>query len=285
MSHAPEPGWNEDVANLHARDGHLTMLTMDRFERGELETRLHEAAMDHLDRCELCSSRFDEMHREAVQLLPPCAARSRSSWRWAAATAGLATAAALVLVILPEPQQASLIPAAEPTMTASSYTTSTSAAHESGALPSLDLRIFAGEHARQMLTSGDAVGMDEVLRLEVRVDEHGWLAIVVDSIEGPDAHPDYGAGDTGGLEHESSARMLLEPRAVAPADSPVRITHDVAAEDYVTEERIVAIFCPDPFVVDPSDAIDFDLAELSGLPEGCASQSIRYAPFGRIASS
>jgi hypothetical protein len=268
-------------ADLHARDGHLTMLTMDRFERGELELTLHEAVVEHLDGCGLCADRFDASFRDARRLVPPAGssvASARASSRWMAATAGLLMAAGLVLVVWPKPQQASLRPASEPTLSASAYTTST--AQEHGPTASIDLRVLAGE---QPLSGGDAVAMDELLHVEVSADDHGWVALIVDTAERTEANPDEGADDTGGLAPETNARMLFEPREIRPGAPPFRIAHDVSFDGFVTEERIVAIWCPDPFIVDPADLAHG--AELAGLPEGCTSRSIHYVPWGRIAAS
>jgi hypothetical protein len=281
MSHDSTP---EDVANLHARDGHLTMLTMDRFEHGELDMTLHDAVVHHLDRCRLCANRFDASHRHAVDLVPPVRAVSAGSSRPMAVAAGLLMAAGLIAVVWPKPQQASLRPASESTLTASTYTTS--AAQEQGSFTSIDLRLFTGELAREPLASGDAVSTDNPLHVQIGVDDHGWLAIVVESVQRSDTHPDEGAEDTGGVAPDSTARMLLEPREVRPDEPPMRIMHDLSVDGFNTEERIVAILCPAPFILDPLDAAaGFDVAELSGLPEGCTSQSIHYLPWGRIASS
>jgi hypothetical protein len=281
MSHDSFP---EDVANLHARDGHLTMLTMDRFEHGELEMALHDAVVHHLDGCRLCASRFDASHRHAVDFVPPVRAVPAGSSRPMAAAAALLMAAGLIVVVWPKPQQASLRPASESTLTASTYTTS--AAHEQGSFTSIDLRLFTGEPARAPLASGDAVSTDEPLHVQVGVHDHGWLAIVVDSVQRTDTHPDEGAEDTGGVASDSVARMILEPREVRPGEPPVRIMHDLSVDGFNAEERVVAILCPAPFILDPSDATaGFDVAELSGLPEGCTSQAIHYLPWGRIASS
>jgi hypothetical protein len=276
------------VANLHARDGHLTMLTMDRFEHGELEMAQHEVVVEHLDGCGLCADRFDARHRDLPPIAPPrppLEARAPSSLHWSVGAAGLLMAAGLILVVWPKPQQASLLPAAEPTLSTSPYTTS--AAQEYGAAASIDLRLYAGEHDELPLASGDALRTDEPLRIEVRSQSHGWVAILLDTVERADAHPDEGADDTGGMEPASSMHVLAPPRAIERG-ATLRVRHDVDAGGRTVEERIVAVLCPEPFDVDLAELADgaggVDAAELL-LPDGCTLRAVHYVPWGRFASS
>ena len=274
----------ERAADLHARDGHLTPLTMDRFECGELETALHEVVVEHLDTCTLCADRFHTMQRDRARIEPPglrtAEAHGSSSAHWLAAAAGLAMAAGLLLFVWPHPEQASLLPVAEPTLSASPYTTS--AATEHGSTPHFELRLLVGE-AGHPLASGDAVPTDEPLQVEVRLSTSGWLALLVDS-DRTGATPDEGADDTGGFAPDSSATVLLEPRAVDPSDSPLRVVHELDAEGAV-QHRVIAIVCLEPFSIDPLDVAGFDAIELVGLPEGCSTQAVHYLPWGGFASS
>jgi hypothetical protein len=204
--------------------------------------------------------------------------------RLLAAGAALATAAALVLVVWPTPQQAMFYRSPEPAMSASPYTTS--AAQEYGPSSSIDLRLFAGPHSRHRVVNGDAVGLDEILRVEARADTSGWLAVIVDSVERADPDPDEGADDTGGAVPEAIARVLQPATAVHPGDRPLRAVYDVSVDGLTTDERVIAVLCPEPFVLEPAELADgFEASELPSLPQGCTSREIRYVPWGRFASS
>jgi hypothetical protein len=262
------------------------MLTLDRFEQGELDTPQHDAVTEHVDACSLCAERFEQMRRPGPALRPPGTAERPApiSLRFLAAGAAMATAAALILVIWPTPQHASLRPGPEPAMSASPYTTS--AAHEYGPASSIDLRLFSGSRSGDRIVNGDAVGLDEVLRVEARADGTGYLAIVVDSIERADADPDEGADDTGGVMPETFARVLQPATAVRPGDRPLSAVYDVSVDGLTTDERVIAVFCTEPFSLDPRELADgFEASELPSLPEDCTSREIRYVPWGRVASS
>ena len=45
---------DEGIANLFSREGHLTELSLDRFQLGELDAPRKDAVQTHLGQCESC---------------------------------------------------------------------------------------------------------------------------------------------------------------------------------------------------------------------------------------
>ena len=99
-------------AGLFARDGHLTMLTLDRFEVGELSTSMCETVIDHVEACESCANRVASMRSDAISFPVPAPhptepdKQQTQKWLGTLGIAGtVAAAAALLMMALPEPQQ------------------------------------------------------------------------------------------------------------------------------------------------------------------------------------
>jgi len=119
---------NHDVRDLFARDGHLTMLSIDRYDTGELDVDARHGLETHVEGCARCRARLQAVTAHEPVLLPrEVAGCSTGSATIAvlAAAAGFALAASAVLglgsALWPSPQ-AARESTAEPAHTASSYT-------------------------------------------------------------------------------------------------------------------------------------------------------------------
>lgn len=119
---------NENHRELFARDGHLTMLSIDRYDVGELASGDRHAMEMHVEGCATCRDRLAAvMHPTIVLHPPPAAGRSAGSVTigYLAASAGVAAAASVLLgllsVLWPDPQTARPIPG-EPLHVSGSYT-------------------------------------------------------------------------------------------------------------------------------------------------------------------
>src|SRR5690606_7627843 len=113
-----------DAGEVFTRQGHLTMLALDRFECGELSTAAVDCIVTHLGECTACAERLALVH-ETPPLRPPASPRTSSGSRWASAVlaTGLAVAATVALAVWLQPQQASRAPLNDGLHNASAYTT------------------------------------------------------------------------------------------------------------------------------------------------------------------
>lgn len=271
-------------AELFARDGHLTMLTLDRFEVGELSTPMCETVIDHVESCETCAHRLASMRADAVSLEPPAAVRaaaqgSEGSWLGGLAIAGTVAAAAAVLVlVLPEAQQAERASSEDTTLTASSYTTTT--AEPEGAMsfdPALDFSIAlsaSGERVRR----GDRVSWDTPLTLRVSPHDAGYVA-VVSAVEF-DADDGYSDTDGGGYDYEVAVLMPVTRLEARSGPHALSLEHARRFTPDVADEQLMAIYCEESFQLD--DPFD---PSLPGLREDCTSVELDLARYGEAADS
>lgn len=221
---------NEDPRDLFSRHGHLTGLTIDRYDAGELGPGLGARVQEHLEGCARCRAQLFEVQRHVVTLAPPVFARpsAGSVTVWGlAASGGLGLAAALVLSLMaapwPGPQRVEPRPAGAAAPLASAYTTS--------ALPESDVYEEMGV---QLEVQGRW--------LEARPEGDGFLAIVVAS--GVDVY----AMDTDGEGSDQVLEVLWGPTAVEP-DAELRVRPSTGSH------RVVALMCARPFEVEAGDPV------------------------------
>jgi hypothetical protein len=88
----------EDHRDLFTRDEHVTMLTLERYQLGELRDDEATALHDHAQSCDSCSAALTSVMD--VISLPVARLRRKSTWRVAAAAAVLVAAAAVAALYI-----------------------------------------------------------------------------------------------------------------------------------------------------------------------------------------
>lgn len=267
-----------DVRDLYARDGHLTMLTFDRFEAGELGTAQCESVITHLRDCAVCSNRLEAMGEDAVPLTAPVASpRVRHVVFGAAAlSVGMAAAASLLLAVWPKPWEASRIPASGHTLSASPYTTTEPDFDNFGpaAADTPELRMRADG---RRLESGERVAWEAAVEVEVEASSSGFAAVV---IARSDREAEGLAEDgTGGLAPEVDVAVLRGPSALKPGER-LRFSYGRAEAEPsfgAIEERVFVVWCRQRFTI---EEIGLDPEYPIGI-EGC---SMRETTIERTAS-
>ena len=206
-----------EIRDLFARDGHLTMLSLDRYDAGELDAGSRRGIESHVEGCSHCRARLLGVASREPVLLPRVATgRSTGSATISvlATSTGVALAASAVLglgsALWPSPR-AARESAVESTHSASSYT---SVAQEYSEPTDVDVEVETRAGALVATPQGDA-----------------WLAVVVVQV---DDAPTIGA-----VLH--SARATADPITVA-------VPRRSAAE------QVLVVACPGPFAVEPGDA-------------------------------
>lgn len=253
----------EQPEDLFSRDGHLTILTLDRFDEGELSIAHCDVVIDHIRDCNGCSSRLDEIHADVAIVPPPHLLSPRKKHptllRTLAVGATLAAAASLLLIAWPKPEHASRQPAPENVLTVSPYTTSN--AVEGTALGlGLDLTVRTADRPLQ---AGDVIREGDALTLEVTAREKGYIAVLVSDA---DTGEDFADDGTGGVDPLPDFRVLLAPTAVE-RDATLRFQHAPQAD-----VGVLAVLCGEPFSLAPDEqAIDLE------NPIGCAIQELDVA--------
>lgn len=268
-------------ADLFSRNGHLTMLALDRFEVGELSTAMCETVIDHVESCETCSGRLASMRADAVTLTPPPelvhrhTTESGRSWLGTAAIATtVAAAAALLVMAIPQPQQAERSQDEEAKLTASPYTTT---AELEGAVsfdPAFDFTLVEAASSAP-IEHGDRVSWDTPLTLRVSPHEAGYVAVVSAAELDMD---DFADTDGGGSNHE--VQVLLPVTHLEARSGPLALSLEHTSRLAAADEQLMAIFCEEPFELDDP----FDPA-LPGLREDCTSVEITLTRFGEVADS
>lgn len=267
-----------DEHHLFARDGHLTLLTLERFEQGELSVRGCELVFGHLEACPQCAERWSTLEATGEALLPPpelvgTAAHPPRFFRAAALGIGFALAASALLVLWPQPQTASLRPSEAP-LSASPYTT-TSGNDTAPSAGHVAMRVYAGEDARPLDAQRALAPSGEALRVDVQADP-GWYAALLVVEDRVDPRDDFG---TGGMEDLGERFVLWSATAVDPETDRLSVVYDggLSASDD-TLERLVAVSCPEPFDV---HGFDIDHPEV----QGCVVDELVVARFGGYADS
>lgn len=233
-----------DAGEVFTRQGHLTMLALDRFECGELSTAAVDCIVTHLGECTACAERLALVH-ETPPLRPPASPRTSSGSRWASAVlaTGLAVAATVALAVWLQPQQASRAPLNDGLHNASAYTTT--AEPELAALQEdrIALRVMAGGRE---LREGNRVAPTETLRLEIEAAAPGFVALLVTHDGDEDALFD-GSG-TGEADGAYAWTPLTD---VHELDERLTWTHTYSPEgshaSRSTSERLWVLWCAEAF--------------------------------------
>ena len=275
-------------AGLFARDGHLTMLTLDRFEVGELSTPMCETVIDHVEACETCAGRVASMRADAMSFPVPTPAagparQQTQKWLGTLGIAGtVAAAAALLMMALPEPQQVERSEAEEAQLTASPYTTTAELEGAAMLAPALDFSVAeSSSHAR--IDHGDRVSWDTAITLHVSPHQAGYVAVVSatqDASHAPDTPDDL--ADTDGEDTLPAIQVLMPVTQLEARSGPHVLTLEHAnrpATD-AADEQLMAVFCEESFDLDEP----FD-PELPSLREDCTSVEVTLARYGEVADS
>lgn len=274
-------------ADLFSRDGHLTMLALDRFEVGELTTPMCETVIDHVESCETCAHRLASMRADAIPLSPPPsllrhAAKDDASRSWVGtfAIAGtVAAAAALLVMAIPQPQQAERAATDAERLTASPYTTTAELEGLNGAVtfdPAFDLSVVQAS-SNDRVEHGDRVSWDTPLTLHVSPHEAGYVAVVSAAELGTEEFADTDGGE---IEHEVQVLMPVTRLEARSGPHALTVEHATRLAPDAADEKLMAIFCEDPFELD--DPFDPNLPELR---EDCTSVEVTLTRFGEVADS
>jgi hypothetical protein len=273
-------------ADLFARDGHLTMLTLDRFEVGELSTAECETVIDHVESCAVCSHRLASMRADAVQLRPPAelhdrveaqrTGAERSRWGALAIATTVAAAAALLVVVMPEPQQAERAPSEDAMLTASPFTTTAELEGAVSFEPALDFSVVEAASSERV-QHGDRVSWDTTLTLRVSPHEAGFVAVVSATDIGDE---DLADTDGGGTDHVVQVLMPVTRLEARSGPHALKVEHASRFAPETADEQLMAIYCEDLFELD--DPFD---PSLPGLREGCTSVEVTLTRFGEVADS
>lgn len=226
--------------DLYTRDGHLTMLTLDRFDAGELPIDACDDVMRHIHSCDACADRLSVVVG-GLPLTPPQGHRGEPHpqhdqrdrgvfWSSAALGSGLAAAAAVLLAVWPSPEQASPAPPNSAPLHASAYT---SAAGDEMSAYSEPVRVEL---------SNERLSWDEPLVVTVSSLDQGFAAVVLHTPR----HDDIADG-TGG--EQTFDGRLGAPATPVLGDQPKRFVVE-PQDDAVGEQHIAVVWCPERFVVD-----------------------------------
>lgn len=225
---------NDALRDLFARDGHLTMLSLDRYDTGELDAPARRGLESHVEGCGHCRARLGEVISPRVTIAPRTD-RSTGSATIAVLFGSAAVAlAASTMVWLgasmwPSPHTAQHDPT-ESALVAGSYTSV--AQEESAETSGLELE----------LVSAPTVGIPRGETLSATAHGEGQLAIVV-------VRDALGEGDT------EIVAVLAAPRPVIESPREGGVSLVLALPRRWSDDRIVAVFCPTTFTVEPGDAL------------------------------
>ncbi|MBK8716184.1 MAG: zf-HC2 domain-containing protein [Deltaproteobacteria bacterium] len=208
--------------DLFARDGHVTLLSLDRYEAGELSAGERRGLEGHVEGCGRCRARMQALSAPAVVLPPPLVDAHRSSGSatvaYIAAVAAVAVAAGLVLgvgsAMWPSPHTAQQS-VSEPGHMASAYTSVAQDYDDTDGV-GLELELEHREHA---------------LVLTPRAEGHVAVFVLDDAQAG---------GDTDGDAEQRVVGTLLRSRLVSEA---VRVPVPRR-----TGPNVVAVMCSAPII-------------------------------------
>lgn len=269
--------------DLFTRSGHLTLLTLDRFETGDLSTHQFEEVGTHLATCSTCSEAWGAARSVAFPLPPPNTRSTgrRAAMRWASAGIGsvVAVAAALALAIWLQPERAQRSPHDDAHLSAGAYTTS-SLSERTGVTSNplddrvLDLRVEMNDAS---IETGDRIPWDEPLSFELHTASPGFVAVLV--TEGERDLEDLEAGDTESSPHWATLAPVVEIGPSTPwthlhQARPRPTTHSIS-------ERFSIVFCESIFTLDELEGLWPELPD----PTGCVLETIDILRFGNVADS
>ncbi|MEM9463385.1 MAG: hypothetical protein AAGF11_55095 [Myxococcota bacterium] len=229
---------NHDARDLFSRAGHLTALTLDRYDAGELDRTQREHVERHLGECLVCRRQLNAIREHAVRIAPPSLARpstgSVTVWGLAASGGmGLAAAAVLALAsaLWPGPQRAQPQPRDPAVPQASAYTSSS-----------------AQEYDVQQ-----AMGVQLDVRgrwLEARAEGEGYLAIVIVSEPEDDLLEDTDGGDAMAEQFEElEVRDVLQVPVFVEPEQRLRVRPPTGSH------RLIGLVCAQPFEIEAGEPV------------------------------
>ena len=218
-----------EASDLFARDGHLTMLSLDRYDVGELDDDERRCLESHVETCARCRERLSEVAAPSIDVLPPAHHETGSvTIGYLAATAGVALAAGLVAFVgstlMPSPQMATLAETETAGM-ASAYT-SVAQEYSDPEAPTLDL----SRRGDELVVHSNAASV-AMLRVSAPDDD----------------------GGTGG--QEPTMEVVGEVPAAARVRDEVTFRPPTPEDDGL---ELVVVACADPVAFEPGDPLDLD---------------------------
>lgn len=225
---------NESHRDLLSRDGHLTGLTIDRYEFGELSAAQARHVEEHLDGCFVCRRRLEMMREHQPTITPPSFVQPSTGSATLAGlmlSGGVAVAATAVLAFASTlwsgPQRVDHSPEAPPSAVASAYTTS----------PPPEYGTVDGSESLDL--SLRPRGID----LRVTAEGEGTMAVVLLAGLDPDGM------DTDGQDPDEIMEVL---HTAVSVDTARQLTVTPRAES----GQVVAIMCREPFVVAEGEPLE-----------------------------
>jgi len=277
MSHERE-GWSAD-RDLFSRDDHVTMLSFDRWQAGELDDRTSDLVLEHVGDCNVCSARWGFLQQEAPLRAAKRSSRTRTprGMMWATAAISVGLAAGLLLVLWPKPYALTRDLPDEGSLTAASYTTTTDL--DVIALDAVPFVMKAFAEQRTLFDE-DRVAWDDQVRVEVEFAMAGFTAVVHrEPILDSDA-----AEGTGGEGPSPDVGILRDVQAVVGGQS-MTVVHEAepGRRGLPEREQLFVIWCRDHFGdhLGESD-LDPDLLVEQG---GCVVQALTLLRYGQASDS
>lgn len=269
--------------DLFSRAGHLTLLTLDRFEAGELVLTEVECIETHVGQCAACAERLSALMTPGHALSPPphLLDPRPALPRWASAGIGatMAAAATIALAVWMQPEHAQRALPDDSHLNASAYTTSSTQGLSEFEHDTVALRVLQGG---QRVEAGDRIPWDQPLSLELEVTSPGFAAVVV-------AHPHDNAvdllegGGTGDMEAEHTWVPVAPVREIDPQTPWVELYRaEPVPSPAATIERLRVVYCPTLFTLQ-----ELDQTSLPQLEEalGCSFEELELMRFGNVADS
>ncbi len=227
---------NDDPRSLFSRHGHLTTLSADLYDVGELDVPQRQCIDRHLSDCMQCRRQLAAIAAHTTDIRPPATAQPSTgsvTLSGLVLSTGLAAAAAAVLALasalLPGPQRVEPSPTGASVPLASAYTTSPNPAYDTidMAEPTDPMDLALEVHRR---------------RAVVDPTRAGHLAVVL--VAGFDAD----AMDTDGDGADEILEVLHPPAVV---DSRLVVSLPSTSDS----RRVVALMCESPFEIAIGDAL------------------------------
>lgn len=238
--------------NLLRRDGHLSALSLERRNLGELSAQASGVFDSHVESCDSCRADYTEVCRDLgvdpreLMRLPPVRSRSvwRRTWGW---SGGLAVAAAAAMMMLPRGDELAVGSPLDGAVATAALEVEDQLRRKGDAFE-FEVHVHDGDQSRlagrgERVSAGDRVGF----RMFPRFDGH--VMIVGSDATGASylCYPQHNDG------RSTPVRALDQPWAVDEA---------VELDETPGTERIVALLCPDAFTFDEVAAALREIGEV-----------------------